>query len=124
MLLIAAGDDADRLRSEASFAALCGVSPIEASSGKTVRHRLNRGGDRHANCALYTIVLSRLRWDARSHDYLARRVAEGKTACEAIRDSAAVGGGEGRDRGQGVFAVLGVEDLGQRGLRPGLGGFR
>lgn len=84
-LLITAGDNPERLRTEASFAALCGVSPIEASSGKTQRHRLNRGGDRQANSALHTIVLSRLRWDARTRDYVDRRVTEGKTRREAIR---------------------------------------
>jgi transposase len=63
VLLIAAGDNPERLHNEASFAALCGVSPVEASSGKTQRRRLNRGGDRQANSALYSIVLSRLRWD-------------------------------------------------------------
>jgi transposase len=84
-LLIAAGDNPGRLHSEASFAALCGASPVEASSGKTQRHRLNRGGDRQANCALHTIVLSRLRWDQRSRAYLDRRIAEGKSRREAIR---------------------------------------
>ena len=84
-LLITAGDNPERLHSEASFAALCGVSPIEASSGKTQRHRLNRGGDRQANSALHTIVLSRLRWDTRSRDYLQRRITEGKTHREAMR---------------------------------------
>jgi transposase len=84
-LLIAAGDNPGRLHSEASFAALCGASPVEASSGKTERHRLNRGGDRQANCALHTIVLSRLRWDPRTRSYLDRRVAEGKTRREAVR---------------------------------------
>jgi transposase len=84
-LLIAAGDNPERLHSEASFASLCGASPVEASSGKTERHRLNRGGDRQANCALHTIVLSRLRWDQRTRDYVDRRVAEGKTRREAIR---------------------------------------
>jgi transposase len=84
-LLIAAGDNPGRLRTEASFAALCGVSPVEASSGKAQRHRLNRGGDRHANSALHTIVLSRLRWDTRTRDYVDRRVSEGKTRREAIR---------------------------------------
>ena len=62
-LLVTAGDNPDRLRSEASFAALCGVSPVDASSGKTRRHRLNRGGDRHANAALYRIALTRTRGD-------------------------------------------------------------
>ncbi len=84
-LLIAAGDNPHRLRSEASFAALCGVSPQQASSGKTTRHRLNRGGDRQANAALSRITLSRLRWDARTRDYLARRITEGTTHREAIR---------------------------------------
>jgi transposase len=72
-------------RFEASFPALCGVSPIEASSGRTQRHRLNRGGDRQANCALHTTVLSRLRWDQRTRDYVQRRTADGKTRREAIR---------------------------------------
>ncbi|SEP48337.1 Transposase [Amycolatopsis saalfeldensis] len=84
-LLVTAGDNPDRLHSEASFAALCGVSPVQASSGKTHRRRLNRGGDRQANAALYRITLSRLRWDQRSRDYLDRRTAEGKTRREAIR---------------------------------------
>ena len=84
-LRIAAGDNPDRLRSEASFAALCGVSPQQAPSGKTTRHRPNRGGDRQANAALYRITLSRLRWDTRTRDYLARRITEGKTRREAIR---------------------------------------
>jgi transposase len=83
-LLLAAGDN-QRLTSEASFAALCGVSPIEASSGKTHRRRLNRGGDRQANSALYTIAIARLRWDSRTQHYIKRRVAEGKTRREAIR---------------------------------------
>jgi transposase len=84
-VLIAAGDNPDRLHSEASFAALCGVSPLEASSGRTSRRRLNRGGDRQANSALYRIALCRLRWDARTRNYLARRISEGKTRREAIR---------------------------------------
>ena len=84
-LLISAGDNSERLGSEASFAALCGTSPVEASSGKTQRRRLNRGGDRQANAALYRIVLSRLRWDDRSQAYLRRRLAEGKTRREIIR---------------------------------------
>jgi hypothetical protein len=64
---------------------LCGSSPIEASSGKTVRHRLNRGGDRQANAALYRIVLVRLRYHQPTKDYLTRRVAEGKSKNEVIR---------------------------------------
>jgi transposase len=84
-LLIAAGDNPDRLHSDASFAALCGVSPIEASSGKTTRHRLNRGGDRAANAALYRIAFTRLRCDSSTRRYLDRRTAQGKTRREAIR---------------------------------------
>ncbi|WP_399462715.1 transposase [Streptomyces sp. sk2.1] len=85
VLLIPAGDNPGRLGNEASFAALCGASPVEASSGKTQRRRLDRGGDRQANAALYRIVLSRLRWEGRSQDYLRRRLAEGKTKREIIR---------------------------------------
>ena len=65
-LLVTAGSNPERLRSEASFAALCGVSPIPASSGKTNRHRLNRGGDRQAHAALRRIVVVRLRYDHRT----------------------------------------------------------
>jgi transposase len=84
-LLIVAGDNPQRLRSEASFASLCGVSPIEASSGKVVRHRLNRGGNRDANRALYMICLARMRRDRRTCEYVARRTAEGKSKREIIR---------------------------------------
>lgn len=84
-LLVAAGDNPQRLRSDASFAALCGVSPIEASSGPIVRHRLNRGGNRAANNALWRVVLVRMRWDQHTRDYVARRTAEGKTKREIIR---------------------------------------
>ena len=66
-LLTTVGDNPQRIRSEAAFAHLCGVAPIPASSGKTRRHRLNRGGDRAANNALYTVVLTRLRLDERTH---------------------------------------------------------
>jgi len=84
-LLIVAGDNPQRLGSEASFARLCGVSPIEASSGKVVRHRLNRGGNREANRALYMICLARMRRDPRTQEYVARRTAEGKSKREIIR---------------------------------------
>ena len=84
-LLVAAGDNPDRLASEASFAALCGVSPIEASSGKTRRHRLNRGGDRQANAALYRIALTRSRDEVRTRDYLEHRTNHGSSRREAIR---------------------------------------
>ena len=84
-LLLTAGDNPERLRSEASFAALCGVSPIPASSGKTVRHRLNRGGDRHANSALHIIAIGRLRTDPKTKAYVAKRVTEGRSKLDAIR---------------------------------------
>ena len=84
-LLIVAGDNPLRLKSEASFANLCGVAPIEASSGKVVRHRLNRGGNREANRALYMICLARMRRDSRTQEYVARRTAEGKSKREIIR---------------------------------------
>ncbi len=84
-LLLTAGDNPDRLHSERSFAALCGSSPIPASSGKTNRHRLNRGGDRQANAALWRVAMVRLAVDPTTKAYLARRVAEGKTKVEAIR---------------------------------------
>jgi transposase len=84
--LIVAGDNPQRLRSEAAFASLCGVAPIEASSGKVVRHRLNRGGNREANRALYMICLARMRRDQRTkEEYVARRTAEGKSKREIIR---------------------------------------
>ena len=84
-LLIAAGSNPDRLRSEAAFASLCGVNPIPASSGKTNRHRLNRGGDRQANAALYRIVVVRLRHELRTQAYMQRRTAEGMSKREVIR---------------------------------------
>jgi transposase len=84
-LLLTAGGNPDRMRSEASFAALCGVSPVPASSGKTIRHRLNRGGDRAANSALHIIAIGRLRTDQKTKDYVARRVAQGHSKLDAIR---------------------------------------
>jgi transposase len=84
-LLIVAGDNPRRLRRDSAYAALCGASPVHASAGQTVRHRLNRGGDRHAYAALHRIAITRLRCDPRTRDYIARRTAEGKTRREAIR---------------------------------------
>ena len=84
-LLIAAGSNPERLRSEAAFAALCGVCPIPASSGKTHRHRLNRGGDRQANAALHRIVVVRLRCDPRTKEYMRRRTGEGMSKIEVMR---------------------------------------
>jgi transposase len=84
-LLVTAGDNPDRLGSEASFAHLAGVAPIPASSGKRHRHRLNRGGDRGANNALYTIALVRMRYDDRTRAYVDRRTAEGLSKKDIIR---------------------------------------
>ena len=85
VLLVAAGDNSARLRSEAAWAHLCGVSPIEASSGKITRHRLNRGGDRNANQALWRIVMTRIACDPRTQAYLERRTSEGRSKREVIR---------------------------------------
>ena len=84
-LLLTVGDNPERLVSEASFASLCGVSPVEASSGKVVRHRLNRGGNRDANRALHLICVVRMRVDERTRRYVARRSAEGKSKQEIMR---------------------------------------
>jgi transposase len=84
-LLLTAGGNPDRMRSEASFAALCGVSPVPASSGRIIRHRLNRGGDRAANSALHIIAIGRLRTDPKTKDYVARRIAQGHSKLDAIR---------------------------------------
>ncbi len=84
-LLVTAGENIDRLRGESAFAALCGASPIPASSGKTVRHRLNYGGDRQANRALHLIAVCRLRYCQRTRAYARRRTAEGKSKLEIMR---------------------------------------
>jgi transposase len=84
-LLVAAGDNPGRLRNEATFAHLCGVAPVDASSGKHERHRLNRGGDRQANSALWRIVITRMVYDPRTRDYIDRRTKEGLTKKEAFR---------------------------------------
>jgi hypothetical protein len=84
-LLVTAGDNPGRLRSEAAWAHLCGTAPIPASSGKVTRCRLNRGGDRQANRALRGIVITRLRNDPRTQAYMTRRLAEGRSKPEAIR---------------------------------------
>jgi transposase len=76
---------AGRLRSEAAFAALAGANPIPASSGQVTRHRLNRSGDRQLNRALHTVVVARLRDDADTRAYAARRRAEGKSARDIRR---------------------------------------
>jgi transposase len=84
-LLVAAGENAGRIRNERSFARLCGAAPLDASSGKQQRHRLSRAGDRQANSALWRIVITRLSYDPAARRYLQRRCAEGKTKAEAIR---------------------------------------
>ena len=84
-LLIVAGDNPERLRSEAAFAHLCGTAPIPASSGKVVRHRLNPHGNREANRALFVLALNRMRRDPRTQAYVARRTNEGKTKREIVR---------------------------------------
>jgi transposase len=84
-LLSTCGDNPDRLHSDAAFASLCGVSPVPASSGKTRRHRLNRGGDRQTNRALYMIVITRMGHDTRTRAYVRRRTADGLSTKEIIR---------------------------------------
>ncbi len=84
-LLVTAGDNPERLRSEAAWAHLCGVSPLQASSGKVTRHRLDRGGDRQANSALWRIVMVRIAHDPDTTAYFERRVKEGRTKPEVIR---------------------------------------
>lgn len=84
-LLIVAGDNPERIRTEAAWAKLCGVAPIPASSGTTTRHRLNRGGHRQANAALYRTVIVRMRFHEPTIAYVGRRLAEGRTKAEIIR---------------------------------------
>jgi transposase len=85
ILVTVAGDNPERLKNEAALAALCGTSPLQASSGKTVRHRLNRGGNRSANNALWTIAMVRMRSDPRTKAYVQRRTHEGMTNKEIHR---------------------------------------
>ena len=84
-LLTTAGDNPERLRSEAALAHLCGAAPIPVSSGRTDRHRLNRAGDRAANNSLYIIALCRMRYDPRTRTYVERRTKQGRTKKEIIR---------------------------------------
>ena len=84
-LLVTVGDNPDRVTTEAKFAALVGVAPIPASSGKTTRHRLSRAGDRQANKAIHRVVLVRMRYDNRTRAYVARRRQEGKGTKEIMR---------------------------------------
>lgn len=84
-LMLAAGSNPNRMGGEAAFSMLCGTSPIPASSGKTRRHRLNRGGDRQANRAIHDIVYARMSFDERTRAYIAKKVSEGKSTKEAMR---------------------------------------
>jgi transposase len=84
-MLVLVGDNPERIRSEAAFAKLCGACPIPASSGKTSRHRLNRGGNRQANAALHRVVVVRMRRHGPTLDYVRRRTAEGKSKPEIMR---------------------------------------
>lgn len=84
-LLVTVGDNPERINNEAQFAALTGTAPVPASSGKTNRHRLSRGGDRQANSALHHVVLSRMQSDHRTKDYVTKRTADGKSKRETMR---------------------------------------
>jgi transposase len=85
-MLVTAGDNTDRIRSEAALAKLCGACPIPASSGKTNgRHRLNRGGNRQANAALHRAIIVRMRWHPPTISYVERRTSEGMSKREIIR---------------------------------------
>ena len=83
--MLTAGDNPHRLHSERSFAVLCSASPLPASSGKTTRHRLNRGGDREADAVLWRIAVVRLAVDPTTKAYLYKRFFQGKTKTEAVR---------------------------------------
>ena len=85
-----AGNNPERLRSEAAFANLCVAASVQASSGKVIRHRLNPGGNRDANRALYVVALNRLRRGPQTRQYVARRTSEGKSKKEAMLRVAAV----------------------------------
>jgi transposase len=84
-LLATAGDNPERLRSEAALAHLTGTSPLPASSGRTDRHRLNRGGDRAANAAIHRIVLCRMRYHEPTRTYVARRTGQGLSKKDIMR---------------------------------------
>jgi transposase len=84
-LLTTAGQNPERLRSEAAFARLCGVAPVPASSGRTTRHRLSRGGDRQANRALHMAVVVRMRRCLRTRAYVEKRTTEGLSKPEIMR---------------------------------------
>lgn len=128
-LAVAAGDNPGRLRSEASFAAICGACPIPASSGKTVRHRLNRGGDRQANSALHEIARQRVMRDPETAEYAERARGAGKErqggheVPQALRGQGGVPGADAPARDQGARGRLGARGGQARGEgQPGEGG--
>lgn len=128
-LAVAAGDNPGRLRSEASFAAICGACPIPASSGKTVRHRLNRGGDRQANSALHEIARQRVMRDPETAEYAERARARGEErqggheVPQALRGQGGVPGADAPARGQEARGRLGARGGQARGEgQPGEGG--
>ena len=128
-LAVAAGDNPGRLRSEASFAAICGACPIPASSGKTVRHRLNRGGDRQANSVLHEIARQRVMRDPETAEYAERARARGKgrqgghEVPQALRGQGGVPGADAPARGQEARGRLGARGGQARGEgQPGEGG--
>ena len=128
-LAVAAGDNPGRLRSEASFAAICGACPIPASSGKTVRHRLNRGGDRQANSALHEIARQRVMRDPETAEYAERARARGEErqggheVPQALRCQGGVPGADAPARGQEARGRLGARGGQARGEgQPGEGG--
>jgi hypothetical protein len=105
-VLIVAGDNPDRVRTEAAWARLCGVAPIPASSGTTTRHRLNRGGHRQANAALYRVVIVRMQHHQPTRAYVAKRTTEGRSKAEIIR--CLIGGVSGAAAGSDVWPWLSV----------------
>lgn len=128
-LAVAAGDNPGRLRSEASFAAICGACPIPASSGKTVRHRLNRGGDRQANSALHEIARQRVMRDPETAEYAERARARGEErqggheVPQALRGQGGVPGADAPARDQEARGRLGARGGQARGEgQPGEGG--
>jgi transposase len=111
-LLLVAGDNPTRLRNDAALAALCGASPIEASSGKTTRHRLNRGGDRQGNSALWLIANNRMIHDPQTRDYVNRRTTDGKSTKEIRRCLM-------RHIARGIYPLL-IADLHEPHQQPAL----
>ena len=103
-MLVLVGDDPGRIRSEAAFAKLCGACPIPASSGKTSRHRLNRGGHRQANAALHRVVVVRMRAHRPTVDYVRRRTAEARG--RASGRSSAASSASSPARSSAISAVL------------------